>query len=207
MKKYITITFIILSALILNGCANNSSHQQKVIKIQKENYFTKDGVKYKKTDIGTAVRWNNDYIVTVKHVNFTEGKEILTPYDIKFVKSSPDDVSIPLWRVPNGNENIKIVGFNLSGNMVEHNGKDIDVYREEDNGEINRFSTAITEGGQSGGLVLGSDGKALGILVGLAKIKDPDSHSEFKGKGNVFSIYIPYDFILLAWQESLKNSK
>ena len=195
---------VVVAALMIVGCASPSPYNY--VRMEKTTSFTEKGVRYTKDDIGSAVQWNEDYVVTAKHVNFVDGIEYKCHEgcDLQFVKKKAKG-PIPQWRNHVSNEELTIVGTNMKKRVVVAKGKDLDLYTSSStNTNTNVYiSTAITEGGMSGGPVFGNDLKVVGILTGGTKGVDINGNKapELVGKGEDFSLYIPYRTIQAEWNK------
>lgn len=195
---------VVVAALVIVGCASPSPYNY--VRMEKTTSFTENGVRYTKADIGSAVQWNEDYVVTAKHVDYVDGIEYKCDEgcDLQFVKKKAKG-PIPLWRERIANEEVTIVGTNMNKRVVVAKGKDLDIYStSSSNMNTNVYvSTAITEGGMSGGPVFENDLKVVGILTGATNGIDVEGNKlpELVGKGDVFSLYIPYSTIQAEWDK------
>lgn len=201
---------VVVAALVIVGCASPSPYNY--VRMEKTTSFTENGVRYTKADIGSAVQWNEDYVVTAKHVDYVDGIEYKCGEgcDLQFVKKKAKG-PIPQWRERVANENVTIVGTNMQKRVVVAKGKDLDIYttsNKNTNTDV-YLSTAVTEGGMSGGPVFGDDFKVVGILTGATNGTDVEGNKvpELVGKGDAFSIYIPYSTIQAEWNKFQSSKK
>jgi hypothetical protein len=205
MRKIFPL-FAVVASLSLVGCATEPS---KYVEFENTTKFVKNGTIYTKKDMASGIRWNNDYVVTAKHVTFAKDIEYKSPgeLDLQFVKNSGNNVILPQWRERQAGESVSIVGVNQSGKTKIVTGKDLDIYSEQGN-SINYLTTAVTVGGQSGGPVFGHDGKVIGMLVAITNGKDADGNKDqaLANKGEQFSLYIPYSVIEAEWNKFQKKS-
>ena len=204
MRKIFSL-FAVVASISLVGCATEPS---KYVEFENTTKFAKNGNIYTKKDIASGIRWNNEYVVTAKHVTFA--KDIVYKsygeLDLQFVKKSATNVVLPQWRERQAGEAVSIIGVSQSGKTQIATGKDLDVYTEEGN-SINYITTAVTVGGQSGGPVFGHDGKVIGMLVGITNGKDASGKKTkaLTNKGEEFSLYIPYSVIESEWNKFQKK--
>lgn len=204
MRKIFPL-FAVVASLSLIGCATEPT---KYVQFQNITKISKNGSIYTQKDMASGIRWNNDYVVTAKHVTFAKDIEYKSygELDLQFVKNSGNNVILPQWRERQAGETVSIIGVSQSGKTQIATGKDLDVYTEEGN-SINYITTAVTVGGQSGGPVFGYDGKVIGMLVGITNGKDASGKKTkaLIDKGEEFSLYIPYSVIESEWNKFQKK--
>lgn len=195
---------VVVAALMIVGCASPSPYNY--VRMEKTTSFMEKGVRYQKDDIGSAVQWNEDYVVTAKHVDFVDGIEYKCDEgcDLQFVKKKAKG-PIPQWRNHVSNEELTFVGTNMKKRVVVAKGKDLDLYTStSSNTNTNVYITdANAEVGMSGGPVYGNDLKVVGILSALTKGVDVYGNKapSLIGKGENFSLYIPYRTIQSEWDK------
>lgn len=158
--------------------------------------------------MGTAVQWNADYAVTVKHIPYLPGAVYQGQGDVQFFRHKADRA--PLWRAYVPGETLTAVGFNslyvpIKGEghalpaMVRLDAKDNVMYATHD---------GPTAKGMSGGPVFAADGKVVGINVAylthgdLQGLKRADLVNEPR-----VSIFLPYAEINREWNHYLAQSQ
>lgn len=163
--------------------------------------------------IASAVQWDNDYAVTVRHAPFV--KDVVhtcsTGCDLVFINHKAKKDPLP-WRAPLLGENITVVGFSPYLCTTIGNGK---IYTtpflntKEGSGDLYGIHDAPLIKGMSGGPVIGSDNRVLGINTGFYSLTPDDTviHASLRGAERV-SIFIPYSIIEREWeifQNNLNN--
>jgi len=167
-------------------------------------------------DYGSGVRWNDDYVVTAKHVSFAQGSvyKCSENCDLQFVKRKiVGNGVVPQWRESVATEKVTIIGNSIGGKTVISKGQDINRYfyvasgkvesRPEKPNQENAIvyaSTAEIVHGQSGGPVFGDDGKVVGMLIGKTILTGKE------GKQYTVSVYVPYSVIKAEWEKYKKES-
>jgi hypothetical protein len=151
--------------------------------------------------MGSAVQWNADYAVTVKHVPYLPGSAHQGRGDVQFFRHKADHA--PLWRQYIPGETLTAVGYNslyvpIAGTglalpaMVRLSATDQVLYGTH-NGP--------TAKGMSGGPVFAADGDAVGINVAyltkgdLQGLRRPDLATQPR-----VSIFMPYSEISREWK-------
>jgi hypothetical protein len=152
--------------------------------------------------MGTAVQWNDEYAVTVKHLPFVSGSVFQGRGDVQFFRHKA--ASAPRWRQYQPGETVTAVGFNSLYLPMQGEGKTLTAMvrlSANDGGVMYGTHTGSTAKGMSGGPVFAQDGSAVGISVAyldqnrLQKLKRADLSSQPQ-----VSIFLPYAEINREWQ-------
>ncbi|RJX79336.1 trypsin-like peptidase domain-containing protein [Pseudomonas sp. LS-2] len=159
--------------------------------------------------MGTAVQWNEDYAVTVKHIPYLSGAVYQGRADVQFFKHKANGA--PLWRAYQPGEAVTAVGYNSLYMSVKGSGHTLPAMVRLDSKEGNvLYGThdGPVAKGMSGGPVFADDGKVVGITVAfltssdLAALKRPDLASQPR-----VSIFLPYAEISREWGRYLAQSR
>ena len=159
--------------------------------------------------MGTAVQWNEDYAVTVKHIPYLSGAVYQGRADVQFFKHKANGA--PLWRAYQPGEAVTAVGYNSLYMSVKGSGHTLPAMVRLDSKEGNvLYGThdGPVAKGMSGGPVFANDGKVVGITVAfltssdLAALKRPDLSSQPR-----VSIFLPYAEISREWGRYLAQSR
>ncbi|WP_300729096.1 serine protease [Pseudomonas sp.] len=152
----------------------------------------------------SAVQWNEDYAVSVRHTPHIANiaYSCSTDCDLVFIKHKAKD-NYPLWRPPVLGESITAVGLSPFQMTTTGKGKIYQtpfVNTAEHSGDLYGIHDAPLVRGMSGGPVIGSDGKALGINTGFYSVTLHDTivQSHLRGAERV-SVFIPYSIIAREW--------
>lgn len=155
--------------------------------------------------MGTAIQWNEDYAVTVKHIPYLAGAVYQGRSDVQFFRHKADGV--PLWRAYQPGEAVTAVGFNSLYMSVKGSGHTLPAMVRLDAREGNvMYGThdGPTAKGMSGGPIFAADGKVVGITVAfltssdLAALNRPDLATQPR-----VSIFLPYAEINREWNRYL----
>lgn len=159
--------------------------------------------------MGTAVQWNEDYAVTVKHIPYIPGSVYQGRSDVQFFRHKANGV--PLWRAYRPGEAVTAVGYNSLYMSVKGSGHALPAMvrldAKEGNVMYGTHDGPIAKG-MSGGPVFADDGKVIGITVAfltrsdLDAIKRPDLASQPR-----VSIFLPYAEINREWNRYLAQAK
>lgn len=192
------------SSIVVNGktlpFVSFEKREQKIV--------VENGQKFKDTldDFGSGIQWNNDYVVTAKHVNFVEGSayQCGEGCEVQFIKHKAV-VAVPAWREVVAEENMTFVGIDKTFKPRSGSGKDLDRVTKTTSIQqvVAKMSMSITVGGMSGGPAYGDDGKVIGMLTGgVSGLKNDGTTDEgLAAKGNDFSVYLPYSVIQAEWNK------
>lgn len=154
--------------------------------------------------MASAVQWNDDYAVTIRHMPFIPNVKYScsTGCDLVFIKHKANG-RYPSWRAPRAGESITAVG--VSPYLVTTTGKG-KVYQtpfvnaDEGSGERYAIHDAPLVKGMSGGPVITSDGSVVGINIGFysTTLNDVSTNAGIKEAERI-SIFIPYSIIQREW--------
>ncbi|WP_287813697.1 serine protease [Pseudomonas sp.] len=159
--------------------------------------------------MGTAVQWNADYAVTVKHIPYLPGAVYQGQADVQFFRHKADRV--PQWRAYAPGETLTAVGFNSLYVPIKGEGHALPAMvrlNAQEGAVMYGTHDGATAKGMSGGPVFAADGKAVGINVAyltrgdLAGLKRQDLANEPR-----VSIFLPYAEISREWQRYLAQSQ
>jgi hypothetical protein len=158
---------------------------------------------------GSAVQWNQDYAVTVRHIPLIPNVvyQCSSGCDMVFIRH-PAEGPIPLWRDPVRGEPVTAVGFSpmLMDLKGEGSAKGMRV-RLSNSSDPTAY--AVHDGpivhGMSGGPVYGRDGAVLGITVGMLFGATP-AFGDLKSSERL-SLYLPYDVINKEWEAYNRSLK
>lgn len=162
---------------------------KKTEKISRE-----DNKKFKDTlnEFGSGAQWNEDYVVTAKHVAFVKNSayKCREGCDIQFVKRKAYS-GVPVWRNVVPLEQLTFVGTDQSNQLQQKTGFDIDkkAITTVNRAIPVRLVATPTVVGMSGGPAYAKDGSVVGILTG--GVTDANSTE--------FAVMIPYEIIQAEW--------
>ena len=152
--------------------------------------------------MGTAVQWNDEYAVTVKHLPYVRGSVFKGRGDVQFFRNKA--VQAPQWRQYRPGEAVTAVGFNTFYIPTQAQGRALSAMVRldaADGGVMYGTHNGPTVKGMSGGPVFAEDGHAVGISVAyldkgrLQGLKRDDLSSQPQ-----VSIFLPYSEINREWQ-------
>jgi hypothetical protein len=152
--------------------------------------------------MGSAVQWNEEYAVTVKHVPYLSGSVYQGRGDMQFFKHPAS--SVPRWREFKAGEELTAVGFNPLYVPVKGSGRasnSLVRLDAKDGGVLYGTHDGPTAKGMSGGPVFADDGDAVGINVAYltgGDLRDLD-RPDMAGKPRL-SIFMPYNEIKKEWR-------
>lgn len=204
----------IIGLMLLVSCV--ASAEENYVKFEAIQTYEEGDRVLTEHDYGSGVRWNNDYVVTAKHVGFAQNSvyKCSENCDLQFVKRKVvGNGVVPEWRESVATEKVTIIGNSIGGKTVVSKGRDINRYFYVASGKIESrpekanqknaivyASTAEIVDGQSGGPVFSDDGKVVGMLIGKTILT---------GKGGekyTVSVYVPYSVIKAEWEKYKKES-
>jgi hypothetical protein len=150
--------------------------------------------------MGSAVQWNDDYAVTVKHVPFLSGSVHEGKGDVQFFRHKADHA--PAWRQYTPGETLTAVGYNSLYVPIKGEGQALPamVRLSATDNLLYGTTNAPTGKGMSGGPVFAADGDAVGINVAyltkgdLPALNRPDLADQPR-----VSIFMPYNEIRREW--------
>ncbi|MCY1285693.1 hypothetical protein D3C76_808490 [compost metagenome] len=153
--------------------------------------------------MASAVQWNEDYAVTVRHATLVPGKvhSCSTGCDLVFIRHSCD-CRIPRWRTPRAGERITAAGAGPYLLGVQGTGR---VYAvpfintDESGGERYAIHDAPLAKGMSGGPVIAGDGSVVGINIGIYSMTLNEIDNPGVKSAKRISIFIPYAVIQREW--------
>ncbi|MEG5265572.1 serine protease [Pseudomonas sp. JDS28PS106] len=152
--------------------------------------------------MGTAVQWNDEYAVTVKHLPYVSGSVFEGRGDVQFFRHKA--ANAPQWRQYQPGETVTAVGFNSLYIPTQGQGQTLKAMvrlSATDGGVMYGTHTGSTVKGMSGGPVFAENGDAVGISVAyldaarLRKLKRADLATQPQ-----ISIFLPYAEINREWQ-------
>ncbi len=167
-----------------------------IFKKQFQEIVHKKGRRFKETrnDFGSGVQWNEDYVVTAKHVSFADNSayKCQEGCDIQFVKRKAND-SIPVWRDLVAGEVVTFIGIDQTSKIQVISGHDLNIQTHTSSNSTVFANLALTQtfGGMSGGPAYAYDGKVVGMLTGGSNLED----------GQPVTVYLSYEVVKAAWDK------
>lgn len=152
---------------------------------------------------GSAVQWNEDYAVTVKHIPLMPDvvHTCSSGCDLVFIRHKAEG-PLPEWREFVKGEAVIAMGFSPLLVTVEGQGVAKGA-RLMMPGKVDATPYAVHDApivvGMSGGPVYGADGAVLGITVGMWVGGQP-AFGELKSSARL-SLFLPYEIVLREWQQ------
>lgn len=165
-----------------------------------DNLIPLESITLTSSNYASAIQWNEEYIVTAKHVPFVRGEYKCISCDVQFVKRKHLAGSLPVWRERKAYEKLTAIG-NVSGRTYIVSGNDINIERRDqlNTGSGVIASTVQAVPGMSGGPMIGSDGAVVGMTVSsLFPAGQNDVMKKFAKGGNI-TFYVPYAEIQRQW--------
>ncbi|WNW10357.1 trypsin-like peptidase domain-containing protein [Pseudomonas sp. DTU_2021_1001937_2_SI_NGA_ILE_001] len=152
--------------------------------------------------MGSAVQWNEDYAVTVKHLPYVPGAVFQGRGDVQFFRHKA--AQAPLWRQYRPGEELTAIGFNSMYMPSTGRGQALGAMVRldaSDGGVLYATHNGATVKGMSGGPVFADDGRAVGISVAYLERSDLESlkRADLPPQAQV-SIFLPYTEINREWQ-------
>jgi hypothetical protein len=152
--------------------------------------------------MGSAVQWNEEYAVTVKHIPYLNGSVYQGRGDIQFFRHPAP--TAPRWREFRAGEQLTAVGFNPLYVPVKGSGRALSALVRldaKDGGVLYGTHDGPTAKGMSGGPVFADDGEAVGINVAYLTAGDLSQldRADLVSQPRV-SIFLPYNEIKKEWR-------
>ncbi|WP_148485267.1 serine protease family protein [Pseudomonas massiliensis] len=151
--------------------------------------------------MGSAVQWNEDYAVTVKHVPYLSGSVHQGKGDVQFFRRKAEKA--PQWRQFVPGEVLTAVGFNSLYVPIKGQGRALAAMVRLDARDNVLYGThdGPTAKGMSGGPVFAADGNAVGINVAYLTRGDLQAlkRKDLADQPRV-SIFMPYSEIAREWR-------
>jgi hypothetical protein len=154
--------------------------------------------------MGSAIQWNEDYAVTVKHIPYLPGAVHQGVGDVQFFRHKGP---APTWRSYQPGEAVTAVGFSSLYTPVKGEGHALSgMLRLARNDVLYATHDGPTAKGMSGGPVFTQDGYVVGITVAFA---DQDELRTL-GMNNLadqkrVSLFLPYAEIRKEWARYQKE--
>ena len=193
--------YVLLLAAFLSGCNGLPRPSQS------DDYFTVfSGFPLPGFFMASAVQYNEDYAVTVRHTPFLRNKawECSTKCDLVFIKHKANG-KIPSWREAQPWEEIVAKGASPYLTGAEGAGR---IYpapflnTNEKSGVLYGIHDAPIVKGMSGGPVVAADGKIVGINMGIYSTSlngEWKKHPGLAGAKRI-SVFVPYAVIEKEWK-------
>ena len=210
-NRILSKIFLFLMIISFGVLADND-----YLKIEASHLVEENGNSFTVNQYGSAVRWNDDYIVTAKHLDFVQGSKYKCSEncDLQFVKYKGKSLT-PKWRERVPYEDITIVGNSPGSKTIISKGQDLNLkyyvsntkiesvpYKKEQVNALVYASNAKVIQGQSGGPVFGNNGDVIGMVIGNTILTSAKTGQEFE-----VSLYIPYSVIEKEWLKFQKRIK
>ena len=154
--------------------------------------------------VASAVQWSADYAVTAAHTPFllNQAYRCSTGCDLLFIAHEADG-EIPQWRDFQPGELVTALGSSTLMIPMSARGRVWPVpFVDSGSRSAERYAIhdAALAKGMSGGPLLGSDGKVLGINIGFRMgWTPPADRPELAGMSRL-SVFVPYSVILREWR-------
>lgn len=207
MNKFL-VALSLTTSFLLSGCLA-VSNQQLVNKVSNDVISLKTKVvegDVKGDAFASGVRWDKDYIVSVKHLSDGAGINRCEAgkMDLAFYrKEMTSDENIPKWEHIKNQSVVSMEGFvNMGNNFVSVDGV-VKPFRFTYRGQ-NKYKlvSGVVAKGMSGGPVKNEDGHVVGLIIGFTAndIALPKVMG-FDGEIGKYSVVLPYSSILEGWKE------
>lgn len=166
------------------------------------NYPKVHGQNFQGNSLSSYVRWNDNYIVTVKHAGILDGSSYISEeYDLQFVKKHSVNEDNAIWAYPVNKEKLLMFGYVKNRTKVYREGYDAGVVIKNLSVDAKyRLIDRAIKKGMSGGPVFNSKNEVVGINIGYTSKK-----IDIDGNYSFYSIYLPYDVIEYEWIKSGLN--
>lgn len=190
-KMKLIYSFIFLNLLFINGCSTKSNNYITLIEDEKEIN-------------ASFIPISQDYAVTVKHIpKHPDYVYISGKYDIQFFEHKTPKSQVPLFSNYKENEKIFFTGyFNGKYNEIESEILDITVNTNTSSIPVYKAGIGTIKPGMSGGAVLNSERKVIGMNIGFTT-ELIYHNNEYKK----MSIFVPYEIIKKEWNKYLTLKK
>jgi hypothetical protein len=204
MKKILLAALLISPAFAQEEIAQPPGMQQLMAEMVQGKYRMKEA---------SASPWEEEIVVTSAHIDAYVENQICESKvaDVKFVNNGTTQIAE--WRDPNSYEDVMYVGFfkieetetdkTMMSIQTKTSGKILHKTTLGFRGEpTNNFwiGSGMVIKGMSGGPVIASDGKIIGILVGAVSPKVPRFQDYFDKFGPL-TVIVPYSKIDEVWQK------
>jgi hypothetical protein len=198
MKALMTL---LAACALISGCNGMSTAFVKD-SVNDQAFLVHSGGPLPMLMMGTAVQWNDEYAVTVKHLPYVSGSVFKGRGDVQFFKRKA--VQAPQWRQYRPGEAVTAVGYNAFYVPMQGHGRTLAAMVRldaADGGVMYGTHDGSTVSGMSGGPVLADDGQVVGISVAyldkerLQKLKRADLNSQSQ-----VSIFLPFAEINREWK-------
>ena len=150
----------------------------------------------------SAIQWNEQYMVTAKHVDFlaTPGVDCPSGCDLQFVRSRQDLNT--QWREARELEAVTVVGVVAGEGLVERAGRVLPGRRAiVPGGPTYQMLEAKISRGMSGGPVYGADGAVLGMVVAFIDPEELAKHEVLKNLSGL-GLFLTTADIKREWRAS-----
>lgn len=149
--------------------------------------------------MASGIQWNEQYMVTARHVDFLEVKGVSCSQgcDLQFVRKRQDDKTV--WRSASNLESVRAVGVTHGKGLIEHKGTVLPWMQLMQGSEVKyQMVSAKIENGMSGGPVYGVDGAVIGMVVGFIDPSALKASDQFKGFEHI-GLFLPTAEIERQW--------
>lgn len=197
---------LVAASVLLSGC-NGMPVATNQDPIFNQAFVVHSGTPLPYVLMGTAVQWNEDYAVTVKHIPYLPGAVFQGRGDVQFFRHKAN--SVPKWRGYQPGEALTSVGFNTLYMSVKGSGQALPAMVRLDAKEGNVLygtHNGPLAKGMSGGPVFAADGQVVGINVAFLTQSDVSAlkRADLAGQPRV-SIFLPYAEISREWSRYLAS--
>ena len=193
-----------MMSVLATGCASNIEKNNT----QKNSSTFKGHVIHVVADGSSAyasgVRWNDDYIVTVKHLKGFNSKQKCDSdnLDVAFIKKEKTSSESSIkWTNFLNNENVLMMGSSKNKETREIPGSVMKGKFPYKNSTEYKLVTGQVRKGMSGGPIKNNKEEVVGIIIGYTQPILLTGQEETK---RVYSVMLPFDSINKEW-ENIKN--
>ncbi|UFH51535.1 hypothetical protein LN139_11530 [Pseudomonas sp. KNUC1026] len=165
-------TLYLLAALMLLGGCNGMPTAYVKDPVYDQAFVIHSGGPLPMMLMATAIQWNADYAVTVKHLPYVAGSEYQGKGDVQFFRHK---AHVPMWRQYTPGETVTAVGFNSLYMPVMGQGQTLPAVVRLDarDGVFYATHNGPTAKGMSGGPVFGRRRRCGGHHCGLPHRERP----------------------------------